>query len=164
MTKEIPRILAINPGTKYFGYAVFHGSDLRDWGIKTLAGKWSKEKIEKAKQIIKNWIDRYGSSILAIKRLHPSRRSENLEKLVIQIKELARRKGMKIYQYSINEVKNFFSPERKINKKQLAEILTSKHQSLFYELKSAKSHRNQYRIRMFEAVALGSICFHQLDK
>ena len=51
-----------------------------------------------------------------------------------------------------------------INKNQLSEILTLKHQSLFHELAKEKAHKNQYRIRMFEAVALGSVCFNQIDQ
>jgi hypothetical protein len=164
MIKEIPNILAINPGTKYLGYAVFQGSELRDWGIKTISGKWSKEKMEKLEKIIVGFIDRYGLNILAIKRLHPSRSSQNLDELVSQIKELAKSKGLRICQYSINDLKDFFSPEKRINKNHLAEILTSKHQSLFHELEEEKAHKNHYRLRMFEAVALGSVCSYQLDQ
>jgi hypothetical protein len=162
--KKPLKILAINPGTRYLGIAVFQGAELRDWGVKALKGKWSKEKIKKAMRIIFSFIEQYEPNVLAIKKLHPSWSSSNLNKLAAEIKELSKRKGLRIYQYSVNDLEAFFSPAERINRKKLAEIIALDYPELFHELEKEKSHKNPYYIRMFEAVALGSICFHQLDK
>jgi len=111
MSKKPLKIIGINPGSKYLGIAIFQGSDLRYWGIKVLKGKWSKEKIEKAKEIISDLIVRYDLNVLAIKRLHPSRSSKNLNRLVAKIKEFSKRKGLRVYQYSMKDLEKFFSPE-----------------------------------------------------
>ena len=39
MTNKLLKILAINPGTRYTGVAVFVGTDLRDWAVKVIKGK-----------------------------------------------------------------------------------------------------------------------------
>lgn len=163
MPKEPLKIIGINPGTRYLGIAVFQGPELMDWRIKILNGKGSKEKMKRAIGIISDFIERYEPNHMAIKKLHPSRRSENLAQLAARIKEFSIRKGLKVYQYSIKDVEKFFIDEDKLNKKNLAKAIVSENSALFHELKKEKSHKNPYYIRMFEAVALASTCFHQLD-
>ena len=57
--KEPVKILPIVPGTKYLGTSLFYGTELRDWGIKVLNAKGTKEKIKKAKDIISDFIEKY---------------------------------------------------------------------------------------------------------
>ena len=164
MPKNPLKIIGINPGTRYLGIAIFQDSELRDWGVKNFRGKWSKEKKEKIINTILSLIKQYEPSILALKKLHPSRSSQNLRYMVAKIKEFSKRKGLKVYQYSIKDLENFFLPEEKTNKKKLTKILTSEYPDLFHDLNREKNNKNPYYIRMFEAVALASICFHRLDK
>jgi Holliday junction resolvasome RuvABC endonuclease subunit len=163
MRKKPIKILAINPGSKYLGIAISEASDLKYWGIKVLKGKWSKEKIEKIKQILSDLINRYETNVLAIKKLHRSRSSANLNQLVRKIKEFSKRRGLKVYQYSLKDVKDFFSLGTKINKRQMAELVVSQYSFLTHPFEKEKRNKNPYFIRMFEAVALGIICFNQLD-
>jgi Holliday junction resolvasome RuvABC endonuclease subunit len=109
MIREPLKILGINPGTRYLGLAVLYGQELMDWRVKVLNGKWSKEKMKKAIEIISDFIERYEPSVLAIKKPHPSRRSLNLARLVAKIKVFLKRKGLKIYQYSIKDLRLFQS-------------------------------------------------------
>lgn len=154
------RILAINPGSKYLALSVFEGADLRYWGIKVLKGKFSKEKIERIKEILSDFIDRYGINILAIKKLHHSRSSSNLKELVRKIKEYSKRKGLKVYQYSLKEMEDFFSPGVRANKRKMAERVVSQYPFLNHSLQKEKENKNPYFIRMFEAIALGMVCLN----
>jgi len=108
-------------------------------------------------------IDRYDLNVLAIKKLHRSRSSKNLNLLTARIREFARRKGLRVYEYSLRDLEQFFSPEGKINKKQMAELVASQYPFLIPPLEKEKGNRNPYLIRMFEAIALGVRCFHELD-
>ena len=164
MNRRPLRIIGINPGTRYLGIAVLDGSELLDWRIKALEGKWSKEKMSKAIRIISELIEKYKSNFLAIKKLHPSRRSQNLARLVIHIKEFSKRKGLRIFQYSIKDLGGFFIPEKKQNKKNLAEAIVSGYPALFHELQKEKSNRNFYYIRVIEATALAAACAQRSGK
>lgn len=164
MQRKPITILGINPGSKYSGISIFYGSELIDWRVKVISGKWSKEKMEKAMEIIASFIDQYQPDVLSIKRLNLSRSSRNLNNLVAKIITLAKAKKLKVYEYSIKELEAFFSPMEKINKKQMMEIIASEYPALFHDFNREKSHKNPYHSRMFEAVALGSVCFSQLDK
>jgi len=150
----------------------YHYWVLKSWhpGYLPTDPKLKSEPKASQRQRVERWvaqtssIEQYQPDVLSIKMLHPSRTSPNLNQLVNRIKELSRRKGLKVYQYSIKELEDFFYPEGRINKRQLAEIIASRYTILSHELKREKAHRNPYHIRMFEAVALGSICLHRLEK
>ena len=114
-------------------------------------------------KIISSFIGEYKPDALAIKKIHSSKSSINLNKLVTKIKESSRRKRLKVYEYSIKELEAFFLPEGKTNKKKMTEMIASKYPVLCNEFNREKKRKNPYHIRMFEAVALGSICFYQLD-
>jgi len=163
MPKKIIKILAINPGTRYLGIAVFEGPELLDWRVKVIKGKWSKGKQQKTLAVARFFMDQYEPDILAIKKLHRSRSSANLNLLVSRIKQLSKRKGLRIHQYSIKDVESFFFPGVKSNKNKLAETITLKYPFLLHEFKKEKSNKNSYHIRVFEAVALGAVCSQQLE-
>ena len=77
MHNKTKTILGINPGTRYLGFAVFCGPELRDWGVKVATGPCSRQKMEKLKKIVLGLIGQYKPEVLAIKKLHPSRSSPN---------------------------------------------------------------------------------------
>ena len=163
MPKKIHKILAINPGTRYVGIAVFEGPELLDWRVKVIKGKWSKEKQQKIMMMLRSFIERHEPDVLAIKKLHRCRSSVNLNHLTSRIKQLSKRKGLRIHQYSIKDVESFFFPGVKSNKSKLAETLTSKYPFLLHEFKKEKSNKNSYHIRVFEAVSLGAVCSQKLN-
>ncbi|MGA2585651.1 MAG: crossover junction endodeoxyribonuclease RuvC [Candidatus Aminicenantales bacterium] len=157
MTKEPLRIIGINPGTRYLGFAILYGEELMDWGIKVLAGKWKEGKIKKAIGIVSEIIDRYQPNVLAIKKLHPARRTGKLLRVAKKIKDVARRKGLKVCQYSIKEIEKSLIEGGKLNKKNLIEEIVRRYPALSPNLGKEKVQKNLYFIRMFEAVALAVV-------
>jgi len=156
------KILAIVPGTKYLGTALFYGSELRDWRVKVLNAKGIEEKIKKVKKIISDFIERYEPQVLAVKKLDLKKSSKNLNSLARKIKEFAKRKGLTICQMKLSEVKEWILPGRRINKKELAQIMVSRFPELLFDFKKERRNKNTYYERMFEAVALGLACFYKV--
>ena len=163
MPKKVPKILAINPGTRYVGIAIFEGPELLDWRVKVIKGKWSKEKLQKIMLLLRSSIERHEPDVLTIKKLHRCRSSVNLNHLTSRIKQVSKRKGLRIHQYSIKDVESFFFPGVKSNKNKLAETITLKYPFLLHEFKKENANKNSYHIRVFEAVALGAVCSQQLE-
>lgn len=163
MNRRPLKIIGINPGTRYLGIAVLDGSELLDWRIKTLEGRWSEEKIEKAIGVVSELIERYELDVLAIKKLHPSRRTENLLRLSDKIKNFARLKKLKVFQYSIKDIEKSYIVDEKLNKRNLFEALVKFYPELYPELKKEQSYKNPYHTRIIEAVALASACSHSQD-
>ena len=164
MSKKPIRILAVNPGTRYIGVAVFEGQELIDWRVRVFRGKWSKKKLQRIKMLMCDTIDRHGSDVLAIKKLRPCRSSKNLNRLISVIKQLSKKRGLKAYQYSIKDLKAFYSPAERINKRKLAQLLAFKYPALWYEFNRERKNKNPYYTRVFEAAAIGEVCAEQLDK
>jgi len=161
MLKETLRIIGINPGTRYLGLAIFQDWNLIDWRIKNLEGKWSTKKIDKVISALKEQIELYDLNAIALKRVHPAVSSKNLRKLIDRIKSLAAQKRIKVYQYSIKEVEGILLAEGRHNKKSLAQKMSADYPVLIYELEKEKTNKNPYRMKMFEAVALGAACFQK---
>ena len=99
----------------------------------------------------------YEPDVLVLKKLHPSRRSVDLELLSLCIHKLAIDNGLEINQHSISEMETFFEPNGRINKKQLAELVCHRYPALRHELHREQNSLNLYHIRMFEAVALATV-------
>jgi len=143
--------------------ALFQGNQLKDWRVKILKGRWSKEKLKKALAIISTWIERYRPDLLAIKRLHPSRSSRGLTSLQSQIQRICLRKRLNLTQYTIKQLETLFCPEKRKNKRSLAEAVAADYPELYFELNIEKLRKNSYHIRMFEAVALGAAGVNEID-
>ena len=163
MTRKIHKILAINPGTRYVGIAVFQGMELLEWRVKVIMGTWSKEKQQKIFTMVRYFAELHEPDVLAIKKLHRSRSSNNLNYLTSRIKQECRRDGLKVYQYTIKELEAFFLGEGRNNKEKLARVLASKYQFLLPEFQKEQENKNPYYFRMFEAVALGAVYAHKLN-
>ena len=163
MPKKPPRILAVNPGSRYIGIAVFRGPELLDWGVKVVSGKTPSSKLGSVRAILRDCLQRYDPDVLSIKRLHRSRSSRRLNELTKKIRQLCRRRGIKVYQYSIQDLEGALCPAGRANKRKLAEVLATTYPVLAQELQREKQHRNPYHIRMFEAVALGAACCQQIE-
>ena len=157
------KILSIVPGTKYLGVALFYGAELRDWRVKCLNGKGIENRIKKAKEVISDYIEKYGSQVLAIKKLDPKRSSKNLNSLARRTKEFAKRKGLAVYQLKLSGIKKSIAPGKRINKKNLSKMVVSQYPELLFDFKKEKKNKNIYYQRMFEAVALGLACFYKTD-
>lgn len=150
-------ILAINPGTRYIGIAVLRGAVLIEWSVKVVAGPLSQTKRKKIAKLIDRLISEYEPDIIVTKRLHPSRASQVLNRICRDIEAAAIADGIMSERYSIQEVEQFFAPGERMNKIHLAELVCKQHPVLHNELNRERDNCNPYYVRMFEAVALGTM-------
>jgi hypothetical protein len=163
MARESIRILAVNPGGRYVGLAVFCDADLRDWRVSSLSGANPREKERALSEMVSRIIRTHGTDTLAIKALHPARCSPHLISFARKIKKMAEEKGLRIFELSIDELKDNLNPGGKSNKRLLMEEVAARYPFLYPELEREKKNKNQYLVRMFEAVALGAVCLSEMD-
>lgn len=156
MQKDQLNILAINPGSRYLGVAVFVGTELRDWAVR-LAGR------ERIQAILSEYINQYGVHVIAIKKFHPSRTSHALRNIVSSTEKLAKQRRLVLREYSIDEVEGALLPQKKKNKRLLMEVVVARYPFLLNEFQQEKKNKNPYLIRMFETVGIGSVCLNQFD-
>src|SRR5260370_24836968 len=97
-TKDI-RVLAIDPSTRGFGFAVLEGPNrLIDWGVK----ETKKNKSARTLKLIENLIDRYQPSVIVVEDYagKGSRRCRRIEKLINDIAQLASKRHIKVRCFS----------------------------------------------------------------
>ncbi len=163
-TKELPRILAVNPGSRYIGFAAFQGPELLDWGVRVISARTPRGKVRVAGHILTEALERFRPDLLAVKRLHASRTSTSLDRLTESIRDLSRRRKLRVHEYSITELKSAICPEAKGSKRRLAAVVAALYPILSRDFLKEMANRNPYYLRMFEAVALGVVCYRQLGE
>ncbi|HTY11517.1 MAG TPA: hypothetical protein VMF88_10635 [Bacteroidota bacterium] len=156
MQKDQLNILAINPGSRYLGIAIFVGDELRDWAVK-LARR------ENIREMISEYINQYGVHVVAFKKFHPSRSSRDLRMIISLMQEVAKKAGLALREYSIGEVEEALLPEKRKNKQLLMQEVVARYPFLSNELQREAKNKNPYLIRMFETVGIGKVCMSELE-
>jgi Holliday junction resolvasome RuvABC endonuclease subunit len=164
MPKETPRILAINPGSRYIGFAAFRGPELLDWGVRVISARTPRGRVRVAGHSLKEAIARFQPDTLVVKWLHSSRSSTSLDRLTGAVRELARRRRLKLREYSITDLKNALCSEARGNKRRLAAAVAAMYPVLSRDFQKEMANRHPYYLRMFEAVALGIVCYRRTEE
>jgi hypothetical protein len=162
MLTNTHKILSVIPGTWYLGIAIFHDTELMDWRIKYMPGESVKKKMIQIKSLLSDYIDRHGITVLAVKKMHPSRTSETLSGLYEEIKKFGKSRKLITMDFTIEKIKQIVL-QKKGNKKLLMEELTVVYPALFYVMKRAKEHKSKYSMRAFEAIAQGVAALDHLE-
>src|ERR1043165_1621744 len=98
MPKDSPTILAVNPGSRYMGFAAFRGPELLDWGVRVITAQTPRGRVRVCGRIITEAIERFRPDALAVKRLHASRSSPSLDQLADSIRDLSRRRKLPVHE------------------------------------------------------------------
>jgi hypothetical protein len=162
MPTNTHKILSIVPGTWFLGIAVFYDTDLMDWCIKSLHGVSVEEKMAQVKSLLSDFIDRHGITVLAVKKVHPSRCSKTLSDLQAEIKKFGKSRNLMRLEFTIEKIKESLL-QQKGNKKILMEELTANYPALFYVMEQVKANKSHYLMRVFEAIAQGAACVDHLE-
>ena len=162
MPTNAHKILSVIPGTRFLGIAVFYDTDLMDWCIKSLRGASVEEKTICVKSLLSDCIDRHGITVLAVKKVHSSRSSEILTGLHSEIKKFGKSRNLVSLEFTIEKIKQSIL-QQKGNKKILMEELTADYPALFHLMEKVKTHKSQYLMRVFEAIAQGAACIDHLE-
>jgi Holliday junction resolvasome RuvABC endonuclease subunit len=137
---------------------------LLDWGVRAISARTPRGHVRVAVRVVTEAVERFRPDTLAVKRLHSSRTSPSLDRVAGSIKELARRRKLRVHQYSISELEAVLCPKGKGNKRQLAAEVAATYPVLSFYLQKELANRHPYHLRMFEAVALGVVWYRQSGK
>jgi Holliday junction resolvasome RuvABC endonuclease subunit len=122
---KYPRILAITPSTKGFGYAVLEGQKLLvDWGVKSVTGDKNAGSIEKVEEMIAH----YDPQVMVLEdtAIKGSRRSPRIKTLTKRLITVAERRTLKVATFSQKQVRRVFFGDAGGTKHALAEIMAER--------------------------------------
>src|ERR1017187_7841845 len=122
---KYPRILAIAPCTKGFGYAVLEGHKiLVNWGVKMIEGDKNAGAMEKVEDMIAH----YDPQVMVLEdtAIKGSRRSPRIKRLTKRLVAVAERRTIKAVLFSQKQVRRVFFGDDPGTKHALAEIIAER--------------------------------------
>ena len=122
---KYPRILAIAPSTRGFGFAVLEGlNTLVDWGVKSITGDKNSGSIAKVEAMIAH----YQPDLMVVENtsMKPFRRSGRIRALTKRIIRLAESRGVTVILFSREQVRRALFVDGQGTKYALAEIIAKR--------------------------------------
>ena len=156
-TKDI-RVLAIDPSTRGFGFAVLEGPNrLIDWGVK----ETKTDKKRRTLKLIHDLIDQYQPNVIVVEDYEGkgSHRCRRVRELIEDISKLAAKQEIKVRRFSRAKVKQAFSESGAVNKYEIAQTIANRFPELAPRLPRFRKPwmSEDYRMSIFDAVALALI-------
>lgn len=153
---QYPRILAIAPSSRGFGFALLEGLNvLADWGVKSIKGDKNAGCVSKVAEMGAH----YQPDVIVLEdaAIKPSRHSPRIQALGKRIAALAKRSGTVVMMFSRKQVRQAFFAEGQGTKHAIAEFLANKYpEELGARLppKRRPWMSEDYRMDIFDALAL----------
>jgi crossover junction endodeoxyribonuclease RuvC len=158
MSKNKPKILAIDPGTRYMGVAFLDGEKLIYHGVKVILNdKSPNEKLKEGKEIIIRLIDDFKPDILVVEKsfFANNRTASLLHVFINEIIAIGNKKGLKVVNYATSTVRKSVCGNGRASKKELSKVIVSKYPNLKVYMSQDRAWKELYHQNMFDAIALG---------
>ena len=161
------RVLAIDPSTRGFGFAVLEGPDkLIDWGIKE--ARSGKNKNQQSLELVQNLVLGYQPNVIALEdyTTKRSRRCRRVRELISAIEKLAAKQKIRVCSVARSEVTLAFTSVGAVTKYQTALAITQRFPELAPRLPPVRKPwmPEDYRMPIFDAVALAVTFFEFKNK
>ncbi len=159
--KKEQRIISIDPGTKFWGVSVFQDREIIISLVKILSIKGSRRKrLEEVKKVFSSLINDYEPDILVMEKpfFFWSKQSRFLDVIVKEVKCLARKEKMKVYEFSPRTARKVVCGDGNATKKDMAKVICSIYPELKIHLNQDRRYKEIYWGHMFDATGLG-ICY-----
>lgn len=160
MPQSANRIIALSPGTRECGVAVFEELELLYYATKDLRIRHRSQPASgpsgKATQMLEKLIRRYRPSVVVLRQLQPlQRRSSNLVRLTAQLKTITQKRGLMQREGSPKSVRKLLCPDRRATKQATAARLIEFYPELTRYVVGASREQQLYYDSMLDATALG---------
>jgi len=154
-------IIAVDPGTRYWGVTVFRGEDIIVSLVKVLSTKGSpRKRLNEVKRVFSSLLEDYAPDILVLEKpfLFWSKQSHLLNVLIEEIKSLARKEKMKIFEFSPRTVRKAVCGNGNASKKDMAKLICSIYPELKIRLNQDRRYKEIYWGHAFDSAGLG-VCY-----
>lgn len=154
------RILAIDPGTRYFGVAVLDGADLIYYGVKDLTDKRPADTLLRAtREVILDLVRDHRPSVLAHEKSFyaQSKNSALLQVQEAEIKRVGAAAGLPVVGYSPARVRKLLCRDGRATKQRVADALVRRFPELM-RYRRSEERPEWYWLNMFDALAVAVVC------
>ena len=157
------RVLALDFGTRGFGYAVMEGPhQLIDWGVREVRKNKNQRSLKKVEQLI----DRYQPDALVLEDYarQDKRRPDRVRALIGRIEETAIQAGTKAHTFSRAKIKEAFVATGAVSRYEIATTLSRWFPELVSHLPPKRKlwTPEHPQMGLFDAVAL-AMTYHYFE-
>lgn len=151
------RILAIDPGTRELGFALFERGRPLYYGVKTIQALTPHGRLKEAREFILNLVRDFQPEILVSEKAFfaKSKNVSLLNVLVDEIEVIAKRKRLSFLSYAPSTVKKYISGNGRASKREVAKVVVAEYPELKVYLNQDRAWKERYHQNMFDALALG---------
>jgi Holliday junction resolvasome RuvABC endonuclease subunit len=162
---EVRRVIAIDPTSKGFGYAVLESPVvLIDWGVKHAMADRKAKCLLQASELI----NRYQPEVLVVENTAAkgSRRCQRVVQLIENLHVLASAVGVRTWRISRRQVQRCFSKTGAATKRQIAVALAARFPELEPHLPPVRKPwmSEDERMSIFDALAFGWASYESLRR
>ncbi len=140
---------------------IFRGEDIVVSVVKVLSTKGSpRKRLEEVKRVFSSLINDYAPKVLVIEKpfFFWSKQSRFLDVVIEEIRCLARKRKMKIYEFSPRTARKIVCGNGNATKKDMAKVICSIYPELRIYLNQNRRYKEIYWGHMFDSAGLG-VCF-----
>ena len=167
VNQKKPRILALDPGTRYLGFAVLHGHELLYHGVKVLPQRRNRALTSlAARRAVSEIIQHLQPSVLALEDSFHSRTKRMAAQvaLVRTLRTLGHKNGLTTVSYAPSTVRKFLCGSGWAGKRDVAIMVTLKYPELRPYVVRERQWKERFHGHMFDAVAVGLLALSKLRR
>ena len=152
-------ILAIAPGKRELGIAVFAGVDLIYVSVKTIRHRKSKKiLLKEITEILQKLFEGFQVKTVVTKAISQyQKRSPDLETIVELIKSASAQKELQVTEVTLDEIKSALCKSEKATEKKAFETLLISYPELERYCNRPNKWQNDYYAFLLSAVAVGAV-------
>jgi len=152
-------ILAIAPGKRELGIAIFAGADLVYVSVKTINHRKSRNPLLKEITcILQKLFEDFSIKIVVIKAISQYQKlSPDLKSIVVRIKYESGQKGLPVIDITLEQIKSVLCKSERTTEKKAFETLLVAYPELKRYWNRPNKWQNDYYAFLFSAVAIGVV-------
>ena len=157
MRKNRIKILAVDPGTKHMGFASFEGTELVDYGVKTIRQGSEVIILRHLEEIISRLMKEKKPDYFVLERNRFSQIRQNyrLTLAISKMKHIAKKRGVPVYEYDPRTIHKEICNDGNASKIRVAQTIVALFDDLKVYLQSDKAGVLRYNLNLLDAVAIG---------
>lgn len=154
--KTTTSLLAIDPGHREIGIAHFAGSELVDYGVKSLRRSGQKNTAV-LRRTLRRLLDEKQPQVVAVEKNNFDHIPQNQSVMQVCriIAKLAERRHIEFVEYAANTVKKEITADGRATKRALSKVVCVRYPHLNAFRNTGRKWKDRYHQNMFDAIAVG---------
>ena len=151
-----PTILALDPGLRDLGWAILRGRRLVAGGVLGLRLLPKPNRLAEARRHVRGWVRTHRPAVIVLEKTyrHPLPWLDDLHRLTLYARGLARRRHLGFATYAPQQVRKTVLGNGRGTKREVAAVVAARFPALRVYLTQDRKWKELYWLNLFDAVAL----------